>query len=119
MDILLTDEHDIEFVNGAATVTTDMKSSVAQRLKIALSTFQGEWFLDAELGIDYFGSVFGKRRRKETVDLIIQTAILSDPDVLRLTSYSSTITNDRRFEVNFTVLTSDGTTAPVTVQLGV
>lgn len=119
MDLLLTDEHDIAFVNGVALVTEDLKQSTAQRLKVKLSTFKGEWFADANTGIDYFGSVFGKRRRKETVDLIMQTAILEDPDVIRIVSFSSGITANRAYEMTFSAQVTDGTVASVTVNVGV
>lgn len=118
MDLLLTDTHDIAFVNGAATVTEDLKQSVAQRLKVKLSTFKGEWFADQSVGIDYFGSIFGKRRRKETVDLIMQTAILEDPDVIRIISFSSEITANRAYEMTFKAQVTGGATAAVTLNVG-
>ena len=119
MDLLLTDKHDIDFVNGKVPTTSNLPQSVAQRLKVKLSTFRGEWFGDTAVGIDYFGSVFGKRRRKETVDLIMQTAILEDPDVIRIISFSSEITVGRAYNMTFSVQITDGSVATVAVDVGV
>ena len=77
MDVLLnTLTNDRIFVNGQPSITSDLTTTVAQRLKIMLQTFLGEWFLDPTIGIDYFNQIFGKGRKLSAIDLIFQSAIL-------------------------------------------
>lgn len=112
MDLLLDrDTHDMVFVNGATPTTQDIRDVVAQRLKISLSTFLGEWFLDQDVGIPYFQRVFGKQRSKSTVDAIFQAKILEDEDVIQMLSYDSTLDGaTRTFSLTFKVLTVAGET---------
>jgi len=121
MDMLVDgDVNDVVFKNGQTPVTTDEKTKVAQRLKIKLQTFLGEYFLNTQAGVPYYQRVFGKVRNKSLVDTIFQRQILEDPDVLEILSYSSTLdVADRFLEVTFIVRTSEGPTGEVNIQVGV
>lgn len=115
MDLLLNpDTNDLIFVNGGCPVTVAQQDIVAQRLKITLQTFLGEWFLDTDLGIPYFQQILTKVRNKSTVDAIFQKAILSDPGVLEMVSYESTLTAaNRGFNLDFAVRVLDGSIVPI------
>ena len=121
MDILLNpDTHDVEFVNGDCPVTTTIQLGVAQRLKIMLQTFLGEWFLNTDTGIPYFEAIFGKVRSKSSVDLILQEKILSDPGVIEMVEFESELDGARRvYSMRFKVRTSEGVTDDITLTLGV
>lgn len=121
MDLLLDPvTHDLVFVNGQATVTYTQSEIVAQRLKITLSTFLGEWFLDTTIGVPYFQQIFGKGRSKAAVDVIFQRIIAADPGVIEIREFSSVIDNQGRgYEMVFTVRVADGTiTSPITFSVG-
>jgi hypothetical protein len=115
MDILLNPKtHDVVFVNGASLVTKSQQDVVAQRLKITLQTFLGEWFLDLDTGIPYFQQILNKVRSKTTVDAIFQTAIINDPGVIELLSYESELDSARRgFSLSFVVRVANGATVPI------
>ena len=115
MDLLLSpDSHDMIFVNGGCPVTVAQQDIVAQRLKITLQTFLGEWFLDTDLGIPYFQQILTKVRNKSTVDAIFQKAILNDPGVLEMVSYESSLSaGDRGFALDFAVRANDGSIIPI------
>lgn len=121
MDILLDeDTHDIVFVNGGTPITPDQKTTVAQRLKIRLQTFLGEYFMNTNAGIPYYQRIFGKIKNKSTVDAIFQRQILEDPGVIEIVTYSSDLdASDRFLSVNFKVRTSEGITSPITINIGV
>ena len=90
-------------------LTTSTSENLAQRLLIRLRTFRGEWFLDENLGIDYFGQILGKNRNKSTVDTIIQSEILQEQEVLQLAEYSSVYDNaSRKLNTSFKARTLDG-----------
>lgn len=121
MDLLLDENtHDLVFVNGECPTTQDQKTKVAQRLKVRLQTFLGEYFINTSIGIPYYQKIFGKVRNKSTVDIIFQTEILADDGVIEIVSYSSDITTSSRlFSITFAVRTSDGVTDDITIGVGV
>lgn len=108
MDIKLDEDGDISLVNGDAQTTSIGAEDLSQRLRIRLNTFQGEWFMDNTLGIDWWNRVMGKNRSKMAVDALIQDAILKEPDALQIVSYTSSISADRKFSCSFRVRTEDG-----------
>ena len=116
MDIQLDElTHDVVFNNSNITLTAGIKDSVAQRLKIKLLTFLGEWFLDTTNGMPYIQQIFGKVKNKSTIDAIFQQKILEEPGVLSITSFESTLGTDRRYSVKFSCLTSEGETDGITL----
>lgn len=122
MDLLLNkDTHDLVFINGHCPVTQLLVDIVAQRLKITLYTFLGEWFLDTTIGVPYFQQIFGKIRSKVTIDLIFQRIISADADVIEILSFESTLSSsDRGYSMTFQVRVSDNTTSlPITIEVGV
>jgi len=108
MDIKLDEDGDISLVSGETQVTSIGAEDLAQRLRIRLNTFQGEWFMDNTLGIDWWNRVMGKNRSKMAVDALIQDSILKEPDALQIVSYTSSISVDRKFSCSFRVRTEDG-----------
>ena len=116
MDLLLdTVTHDMVFTNGGTSVTSQLTEIVAQRLKIKLLTFKGEWILNTEFGIPYFTDVFGKVSSKTYVDAIFQKAIIETEGVTKITSFYSEVSNSRHYVVTFSVSTSSGETVTITI----
>ncbi|HET8689636.1 MAG TPA: hypothetical protein VFM18_23755, partial [Methanosarcina sp.] len=75
---------------------------------------------DTTIGVDYFGQVFGKNRSLETIDALIQSQILAEQDVKKLSTYTSTLYGDRGLSITFEVQDATGqTTQPITVNVGV
>jgi len=125
MDIKLNSETGDVLLSTTATITTPVfttttSENLAQRLKIRLQTFKGEWFLDGTIGIDYFNQIAGKNRSKAAVDAIIQAEILQEQEVLQITAYSSVIDKTtRKITIQFTVRTVDGFYSTLTATIGV
>ena len=125
MDIKLNDETGDVLLSTTSTITTPTfttttSENLAQRLKIRLQTFKGEWFLDGTIGIDYFNQIAGKNRSKAAVDAIIQAEILKEQEVLQITAYSSVVDKTtRKITIQFTVRTIDGFYSTLTASIGV
>lgn len=121
MDLLLDrDTHDMVFVNGATPVTQDRRDVVAQRLKIKLMTFLGEWFLDQDIGVPYFQRIFAKQSSRASVDAIFQQQILTTEGVVQILEYNSSLeSSTRTFSFTFRVLTEDGSATDTIVVNGV
>lgn len=119
MDLLLDSlTHDLVFVNGKATVTQTQSEIVAQRLKITLYTFLGEWFLDTSIGVPYFQQILGKNRSKNAVDIIFQNIIAADPGVIEIREFESTMDNTRGYTMTFSVRVTGNEVATVNISLG-
>lgn len=119
MDLLLDPvTHDLIYINGETLVTQAKADVVAQRLKIKLNTFLGEWFLDLDVGIPYFQQILNKVRNKSSIDAIFQTAIIEDPDVVEMISYSSNLDGRTRvFSLDFAVRVIGGEIIPINFEL--
>lgn len=116
MDILLNNDvtspsfGDSIWINGPLTtdnLTVDPASVVAQRLRIRLQTFLGEWFLNTAYGVPYWQRILGKKTTKTAVDRIFQEQILSERGVREIVSFSSTFKN-RQYDMSFRVRALDG-----------
>jgi hypothetical protein len=120
MDLLIdATTGDLSFTNGSCPVTQLQADVVAQRLRIALYTFYGEWFLDSTIGVPYMQQVFSKVRKKSTIDLIFQGIIIADEGVLELVTFISEIDTLRGYVLTFSVRVADNSTSlPITISLG-
>lgn len=102
MDIQLDKNGHIALNGTRLTLVTDRPLLVAQRLSIRLRTYLGEWFLDTNMGIDWFADVLLKNVSKQTVDSILQNEILKDQYVTKIVKFSSDVKN-RNYECSFSV----------------
>lgn len=128
MDILLNNDFsslsfgDAVFINGPLTnegITTNPADVVAQRLRIRLQTFRGEWFLNTEYGVSYWQRILSKKVSKTSVDRIFQEQILSERGVREIVSFSSTFQN-RQYDMSFRVRALDGSvTESITVNTNI
>lgn len=128
MDIRLNNDRaslgfgDAVFINGplsSAGVTQDPAEVVAQRLRIRLSTYLGEWFLDVGYGVPYYQRILAKKTTKVAVDRIFQQQILSERGVRELVSFSSTFEN-RQYNMSFKVRVMNGSvTESITVNTNI
>lgn len=120
MDLLLdTLTGDLVFTNGQCPVTQLQADIVAQRLRIALYTYYGEWFLNETIGVPYIQQIFTKVSKKSTIDLIFQGIISADPGVIEIISFSSEVSPQRGYTMTFSVRVADNTASlPITISIG-
>jgi hypothetical protein len=112
-DIKLTSAHDIDW--NDFVLTTDNSMSVAQKIKIRLLRYRGEYFKDTTLGIDYFGTVLGKTQ-KEVVDTIFIDEITDTVGVLTLDAYESILDSTSVYTASFVATTTEGVTFQFNIQ---
>lgn len=120
MDLLINSvTGDLVFQNGACPVTQLQADVVAQRLRITLYTFYGEWFLNRTVGVPYIQQIFGKVQRKSTVDLIFQGLIANDPGVIEILTFQSEVLPTRGYTMTFQVRAADNSASlPITITIG-
>lgn len=105
MDLLLDREiDDLVFHNGPLTrecTTQPFVQTVAQRLYLLLTCFEGEWFIDINYGIPYW-SWLGNKVAKGNIDRILQRKILAENGVKEIVYFNSTFVN-RKYSLQFKV----------------
>ena len=110
---------DAIFVNGPLTlegVTSFPVETTAQRLRVRLLTFMGEWFADTSYGIPYYQRILGKKVAKSTIDQIFQQAILEERGVREITYFESSLSG-RRYSAEFRVKVREGETPLISIMI--
>jgi hypothetical protein len=107
---------DLLMVDGSLVLTSDADTrgtnNVLQDILCRLRTFQGEWFLDNELGMPWFQLVLGKNPDLWLINSRIKATILETPGVFSLDRYTSTLERStRRLPITFACTTVAGRVA--------
>mgnify|MGYP003403386539 CR=1 FL=1 len=108
-DILLdTNSHDLD-TSGYTLHLSDGLAATAQRIKIRLKFFLGEWFLDTAQGVPYYEDILVKNPDLNIVKADLQKQILTTPEVKELLSFDLALNNQTRtLNVTFSALTTSG-----------
>lgn len=74
---------DIFFVNGMLEMLEN-KENLKQRVKNSLISYQGDWFLSPEIGVDWF-SFFGKKQVSEKeLQIAIKENLQKDLEITKI-----------------------------------
>jgi len=107
-DIQLNSDYDLLFENDNL-VLIEGKDAIAQDVLIRLQFFQGEWVLDARLGVPYFQKILGAKPNLSVVRSILRKVILGTPGIDSINDLSVTFNSVLRLlEISFTAETKDG-----------
>jgi len=100
-DLTLTTDFNLRF-------TSNLTEFVSQKIENVLSTFQGEWFLDVDLGIPYFDRILIKKADLDDVNNIFLIAITSISEVQEVIEFNTTFDGaTRKYTVTFKVRAED------------
>jgi len=91
-------------------VRTDLGEEVAQRLRVRLLFFKGEWFLNLDEGLPYYQSVLVKGLQEKVIRSVFGAAIQGTPGVNQLLSLTYEISTARRLSLAFKCKLEDGST---------
>jgi len=109
MDLMINDNDFDVKVEGNDLQMVEQKDATVQLLRQTFATFLGEWFLNTEIGIDYFGKILIKNPDAIVVDSILRNTILDVKGILNLTRYTVEVdTALRAYYLDFTADTVDG-----------
>lgn len=101
--------HDLQLVTGQPLMVTDTLEEVAQRLRIRLQFFKGEWFLDTREGVPYFQNILLKGVSKQTITAIFSRILRDTPGIALVNSFSYDLDSARRvLTLRFQVTIEDG-----------
>ena len=109
MDLKLDPKtHDLSLENQGLSLTQNLEE-VRQSLSIKLRLFLGEWFLDTKSGIPYFESIFIDTPKIKQIENIFKEAILTNPSILELESFSLEVNiQTRQLIIQFKAKTVQG-----------
>ncbi|MCP4482083.1 MAG: hypothetical protein GY817_04690 [bacterium] len=108
MDLKVSD-NDLVFENNKL-VLVDGVIEIEQRLRRNLQTYQGECFLNLNLGFPYFQYIFGKLNNLTVVGDIIKDVILQTNGIIELLTFTIDYDNEKRkVKISFSATTSSGT----------
>jgi hypothetical protein len=125
--MLETEPRDLLLEDNDLVITTDLAfssgvSGVAQSCKTAMQMFQGEWFLNLDAGIPYWGEILGQ---KPAIAIAAATAhftemLLSIEDVTSVSRMSVTYeASSRTLSVRWQVRCTFGQTPVDTLAINV
>ena len=95
---------------GTDELCPSVSSEVQQSLYTRFRMFQGEWFLNALIGLPWFQQILGKKQSLDIVGAIFQEVITTCPEVASLDNFAIAQTAQRVFSLKFSCTTVDGAT---------
>jgi hypothetical protein len=108
--------HDIQVFGKDLRIIPEKSEAVAQRLKIKLLFFKGEWFLNTEFGVPFYQRIFTKGITKGQVDNIFRNQILDTDGVLSIITFESTFNNSSRaYSLTFSCKVESGEIVTITI----
>lgn len=111
---------DYQIKDGKIVLSTGADAA-RDRIYTDLQTQLGEWFLDVERGVPYYGEngILGGKRTEAEVAALIRRVILRDPEADRIVSLDIIQDAFRRVTVTGEVLLSlaDGTSETIQIEV--
>lgn len=100
-------------IGGTLSFVEDM-DAIQQSLNCRLRAFQGEWFLNLNLGLPYFQEILGRAPNLVAIRALYRETITGTPGVLELKELRLALRTDRTLVVGFKASTDFGELAAET-----
>lgn len=111
IDLALGSTHDIS-IDGIDLKQIAGVDVVAQRVRVRLKMFRGEWMLDEAAGVPYYRDVFISAPKSRLVEALLRKEILSVDEIERIKTFTMTLDKTtRKLSVDFKAVSSEGIVA--------
>jgi hypothetical protein len=108
MNIGVNSDNDIYFVDGELPLVTGIEE-LRQLVGQVLRSFLGDWFLDYEIGLPYFQTIFQKATSISDIEGIFLDRISGIPGILDISKFDIEYDPETRLlNIVFTSRTTDG-----------
>lgn len=87
-------------IDTGSFVLNEDSNAIGTMLQFALNKVKGDWFLDLNQGLDYFGAIFGKKKIDLELVSEFKIAITSVIGVTGIAAFEANITS-RGLNINF------------------
>jgi hypothetical protein len=94
-DLKMNNNDDLAIENQSFQLIAGTEQ-IAQKVKIRLRTFQGEWFLDQQLGVDYYGQIYVKNPNINDVVNQFVIAINDTPGIEEILTFDLELNPETR-----------------------
>jgi hypothetical protein len=106
---LVENDNNLELIDKDFQITDNLSRYVSQKLRIRLSFFRGEWYLNINKGIPYFESVFVKDPNISFIEDLIVLEITTCPYIEELLELNLTVEKStRELIINFKARLENG-----------
>jgi hypothetical protein len=113
--VQLTENGDLYIDPQKGLVLVGGITAVIQAVRFRLGLFKGEWFLNLEVGVDWYG-IIGEQFDEDKIRSEVNAAIGSVPGIVQVTELTITYDNPTRtVTVTWAATTLFGDTPSVTV----
>lgn len=108
MNIFLNSDNDIQIVDGGLPLVTGL-DEIRQMASCRLQAFEGDWFLNLDLGMPYFQEILKKVTTASQIEAIFLQEIGSIPGILDIDEFNlEFIDATRTLNVTFRATTTAG-----------
>lgn len=104
---LIENSNDLELLNFDLQLNSDLSLYVSQKLRIKLSTFRGEWYLNTSAGLPYYEDILIKAPNLDFVADLFKAEIISIDEINEITSFELDLLSNRKLQVTFTAILTD------------
>lgn len=101
-------DYDFRIVGGRLQLVTGA-DAVAERLRVRLHAYLGEWFLDRGFGLPWYDGEMLGARNSRLISPLVRREILKDPEVEAVLEFAVSL-NGRQLSLKATVRTGRGDT---------
>lgn len=108
MNINLSSDNDIQTIDAELPFTTGIEE-IRQLTGQVLRSVKGDWFLNLDLGLPYYQTIFRKSTTLSAIEGVYLHAIADIPGILELLEFSMSFEpTTREIDITFRALTTDG-----------
>ncbi len=101
--------HDLELTNNQITLTAETVEATAQRARIMLQFFEGEWYLDQREGLPYWRKILVHNPNAAEIRSMYRRALLDVPRIAAVDKLDVSIDRQaREGHMTFEATTDDG-----------
>lgn len=108
MNLFLTNDNDIQIIDGGLPLVTGL-DEIRQMTSCRLQAFQGDWFLNLDLGMPYFQEILKKVTTAAQIEAIFLQEIGKIPGILDIDEFNiEFIKTTREINITFRATTTAG-----------
>jgi hypothetical protein len=108
MNISLSGDNDIQIIDAGLPLVTGIEE-IRQLVGQTLRSFEGDWFLDLDLGLPYFQTILQKATSVSGIEAIYLSAIGAIPGIVDILTFNLSFDPANRImNIAFSAQTTDG-----------
>lgn len=116
--LLIENDNNLNIINHDIAFTSNVSIYVSQKIRIKLSFFLAEWYLNKNIGLPYFEQIFIKNPDINFIEDLYKIKISEIPEVKELTNLTLEF-EERELLVTFSLITIEDESITSSFSVGV